>query len=65
MAGKELVRAAAETAEETLKDEQLVQQMAHWEKHKEASEAGREMAERNLSRLSLEVSGQLQLSLAA
>ena len=42
-----------------------VPQIQHWETHRQSSEAGVEMANRNLARLALQTSGQLQLELVA
>lgn len=39
----------------------LPQAQQHWETHKHTSEAGLELANKNLARIALETSGQLRL----
>lgn len=46
-------------------EERLPRAVDHWETHKQTSEAGLEMANRNLARLALQTSGQLELELTA
>lgn len=46
-------------------DEREPRAVEHWEMHRHTSEAGLEIANKNLARLALQTSGQLQLELVA